>query len=235
MIPQTNTRNSPALWQYLWNCGGVAVFLPIWTYLYLKQRSKGSPQLPEPGTGALPLTALLSICLELPLLVPAWIGADSATIQQGVLFFFLGPPIFSAFHSLVSGAITGSSKRISKPVKTAYYITAVISAVVHVYCVVYAIMSPDLSLGRVYFPQNDSVQSGQPNIMTEAAFLFLKYDYLIININVLILGGHILRTKSNSKEAFNTRGSIPTLVGLTAIFGPGAGLAYAACCDEEPL
>ena len=188
--------------------------------------------------------------LLLPLVVPAFVGATRTAEQQGVILWLLGPPILSIFQSLASGRINGTGNsgsrvngviRTSQLVRTAYCITATIAAFVHVGVVISAFAShdPAMSLGRLYFPYGID-PSNRPGIITEAAFLFLKYDYIIMCATVLILGSHILqrasgRSGSDTKERTHTpsSGSTLTFFTITAVFGPGAGLGYAISCDED--
>ncbi|KAK0635861.1 hypothetical protein B0T17DRAFT_503360 [Bombardia bombarda] len=233
---------SPAIWQYLWNCGGVAVFLPLWSLGFVKQRALApSSLLSIPEAQALPLTALISPILEAPLFYATYTAAGSLASQKGVILFFLGPPLFSLFQTIVASTINALSIKPfgsgSSPIKTAYWITAIISSAAHVATVAWAATSTDpaLNLGRVYFPHGDAVKADDPNMLTEAAHLFLQWDFVIINATVLILGAHLLGSKSGDKAASSNKGSVATLVGLTAVFGPGAGLAYALNAEEDEL
>lgn len=72
------------------------MFLPVWALLYVKQRASrtsSSRRLSASEASALPFTALLSIALELPLILPAWFDADPATIQHGM--YVLCPTLLS--------------------------------------------------------------------------------------------------------------------------------------------
>ncbi|EFQ35947.1 hypothetical protein CGRA01v4_07647 [Colletotrichum graminicola] len=234
---------SPALWQYAWNCGGVAAFLPIWCLLYVTQRdTKVAVPMPPADSHTFPLTALLSILLEAPLLLPAWMGWSSTNIQMGVVHFFCGPPIFSGFQALVSQivALTHNQRSMASSksgIRTAYFITGSITGVVHLGSILFILVSspPGLSLSRVYFPHSNLIQIGEPNILVEAAFQFLQYDYIIMNATILVLGTHLIRTKPGNLFTTVTRkpGSLVTFYGLTALLGPGASMAYAMSCEED--
>lgn len=234
---------SPALWQYAWNCGGVAVFLPLWCLLYVAQRDATGPvPLPAADGRTFPLTAIWSVLLEAPLLLPAWMGWSSADIQKGVVLFFCGPPIFSGFQALVSRlvALSGdqrSTTTATPGIRAAYFITGLVTGLAHLGSIAFAVCSsqPGLSLSRVYFPHKDLVQTGGPNILTEAAFLFLQYDYIVINVTVLALGTHLLRTEpGNAHQAVARKsGSLMTFCTITAILGPGASMAYAMSSEES--
>jgi hypothetical protein len=234
---------SPAVWQYFWNCGGVAVFLPIWALLYTKQRAAGGTRpIPAGDAAALPLTAAVSFLLELPLMLPAWLGASAGEIHQGVVYFFLGPATFSAFHAAAawlagtfSGA--GSSSRGSSiaGVKTGYWVMAAVAGATHLWVMAQAAASAMNggglgALARLYVPDGGAVYAAGTKqlLLTEAALLFLQWDWVVIHLTVLLLGAHLFRTGRGG-------GSVLGLVGWTAVFGPGVGLAYVACCEEDGL
>ena len=236
-------RRSPAVWQYLWNCVGVAVFLPIYSLFYIKQGWKSTSSLPPSEAQALPFTALWSLLLPLPLMLPALVGASTFQIQDGVVLFFLTPPLFVGFQVLVSATISKMSYKGSvKPARIAYLIVGTASALIHLGIALYAIFSPvsNMSFGRVYFPHRSAAERGQSNIMTEGALLFIQYDYVIINIIVLILGTYVLRSEpvflgKSPSQNVRASGSVLALVGISAIFGAGAGLAFVLHCKERRL
>jgi hypothetical protein len=236
-------RHSPTLWQCLWNCVGAAVVFPIYSLFYVKQGWRSSSSLPPSEAQALPFTALWSLLLPLPLMLPALVGASTFQIQDGVVLFFLTPPLFVGFQVLVSATISKMSyKGSAKPARIAYLIVGTFSALIHLGIALYAIFSPvsNMSFGRVYFPHRSAAERGQPNIMTEGALLFTQYDYMIINIIVLILGTYILRYEpvflaKSPGEKVRASGSVLALVGINAIFGAGAGLAFVLDCKERRL
>ena len=235
-------QHSPALWQYMWNCGGVAVFLPIYSLFYVQQGGKSTSSLLTWEAQALPFTALWSLLLPLPLMLPALAGASAFQIQNGVVLFFLTPPLFVGFQALISAIVSKISyKGRVKPVRIAYFIVGIASTLVHLGIALYAILpASNVSFGRIYFPHYNIVQRGQSNIMTEGALLFIQYDYVIINIVVLILGTYILRSEPvflamSPNEKVRASGSVLALVGITAIFGAGTGLAFVLDCKERRL
>lgn len=236
----------PAIWQYLWNCGGVAVFLPIWALLYTKQRTRSGtgPVAPSEAT-AFPLTAVLSVALELPLMLPAWLGAAAADVHRGVVYFFLGPPLFSAFQAAAAWVVraTGSSSSSTRDgvgaVKAAYCVLGLVSGATHVGCILWALWATHGNglgaLARLYVPDAGAVYAaGSSGLLTEAAFLFLQWDYVIINVTVLLLGAHLLATTPHGQSGGGS-GSVLAMLFYTAVAGPGAGLAYVACCEEQSL
>ncbi|KAI1381397.1 hypothetical protein F4677DRAFT_402892 [Hypoxylon crocopeplum] len=237
------TYRSPALWQYLWNSAGVAVFLPIYSLLYVNQGLTSASHVPVPEAQALPFTAVWSVALALPLMLPALVNASVFQIQNGVVIFFLTPPAFVVFHRFAKAAITKTNfQAFKQPSKIAYWIVGAVSALVHIGIAVYSMSSADadLTLSRIYIPHYSAVQRGEPNIVTEGALLFIQYDYVIINIVVLILGTYILQFEpallaksAGGKE----RAGTPLLIflGIFAVFGAGAGLAFVLYCKEHWL
>ncbi|KAI1759487.1 hypothetical protein GGR53DRAFT_527235 [Hypoxylon sp. FL1150] len=233
----------PALWQYLWNSAGVAVFLPIYSLLYVNRGSTSASQIPTAEVQALPFTAFWGALLALPLMLPAVVNASPFQIQNGVVIFFLTPPVFVLFHRLVKAIFTKTQFKLSKkPANIAYWIVGSVSALVHVGIAAYAIYSPaaDVSLGRIYIPHYNAVQRGNSDIMTEGALLFIQFDYVIINIVVLILGTYILcfepalivKPVGGKDQAGNP---LWAFLAITAVFGAGAGLAFVLCCKEHWL
>lgn len=238
----------PAIWQYLWNCGGVAVFLPIWALLYTKQRKRnGTAPVAPSEAAAFPWTAALSIALELPLMLPALLGGSGADVQRGIVLFFLGPLGFTVFQAgaawiaAAAGGSRSSSKRGSGAgtIKAAYWVLGAVSGATHIGCVVWALSGKDGGLGglaRLFVPNDGAVYAaGTEGLLTEAAFLFLQWDYVIINVTVLLLGAHLLATRRPREASDGPAGSILAMVLLTVTGGPGVGLAYAANYEEQSV
>ncbi|KAK0726006.1 hypothetical protein B0H67DRAFT_551429 [Lasiosphaeris hirsuta] len=122
----------PALWQYAWNCAGVAVFLPLWVLAYTTQPpAVKAAAIPRREARAVPLTAAWSVLLAAPLLAPAAWGAGAADVQWGVVVFFGTPVLFVAFQRVISGLLDGEGRG-QRPVRVAYWLVGVVSAAVHV-------------------------------------------------------------------------------------------------------
>ncbi|ORY69609.1 uncharacterized protein BCR38DRAFT_405314 [Pseudomassariella vexata] len=188
----------PAIWQYAWNCGGVAVFLPIWVLLYVKQGSAVASRLSAAHVQALPFTAIWSLLLVLPLTLPPLVGASPSQVQIGIVIFFLTPPLFvgcqSFLRSIFSRTLSPSlSQRNTKPIGTSYLIAGIASALVHVGIVYRANFSSstDTSLDRIFFPHYNAVQLHRPDTLSNGALLFIQYDYVLMSLTILLLGIHI--------------------------------------------
>lgn len=232
---------SCGVWQYLWDCGGVAVFFPIYSLLYVRRGSSSASPVPVAEAQALPFTAIWGLFLIIPLMRPA---AIHATTQQGTVIFFLGPLFYVAFHQIVKSIFARTNYRGSmRPAKVAYFIVGAASAIVHVGVAIYAMSSlsdSNVSLSQIYIPDDSAVQRGQLNVVTKGALQFIQWDNVMLNTVALLLGSYVLcfepvlRAKSSRR---NERAStlLSSLVGITFIFGAGAGLAFAFYCKEHWL
>ena len=211
----------------------MGLFLPLYSHLHVKQRSDGPTLgLPASEAQALPFTALCSLLLPIPLLVPALVHASPFQIQNGLVMYFLTPAIFISFHTLASTAISRVSFRgFAQPVKTTYWIVGISSALGHLGIVLYAFLSsePSISISSLYLPDHRAVQRGQADILTAGALLFFQWDLIIINLVVLLHGMDILEPKSLSQR------SVLIFASITAVFGPGSGLALALWRQEDRL
>lgn len=107
-----------------------------------------------------------------------------------------------------------------------YYIVGISSAIFHWAVVLFTLQSPELSLLTLYIPNPSLVQRGSPTQIAESAHHFIQYGYLFFNISVIILGKYA--STLNKVVDGRTPGNNPflTLVTVTAIGGPGAGMAW---------
>ncbi|KAI1381940.1 hypothetical protein F4677DRAFT_10258 [Hypoxylon crocopeplum] len=227
---KTGSLRYPAFWQIMWNYCGAASIMPVYSRLYVKNRLANSPGLPRDQAQALPFTALWSIVLSLTLLLPTVLGAAPFRIQDGVVVWFLSPLAVGPFQELASVLISrlGSYyKGFANPVAGAYCIVGAVSGAVHLSVAAWAFRSPDLSWSRIYWPNHAAVQPG-PTHMTEAAVVFMQYGHLAVSFCVLALGIYTLRSAKVSAGR-----PMLTLVALTAIAGPGVGLAWLLCGRER--
>ncbi|KAL7942032.1 hypothetical protein V8C42DRAFT_333412 [Trichoderma barbatum] len=239
---KTGPLRYPAVWQFLWNWCGAASVLPVYCHLYLSKRlgSKTS-LLSNEQAQALPLTALWSIVISLPLLLPAAFGAGPFDIQDGVVVWFFGPFLLGPFQDLISVLFSGENyKGIHKPVILAYWIVGLFSAVAHVGVAVWAYTAPELSWYRIYWPNHAAVIADSPTYMTEGAMLFMQYDHVLIYLCVIGMGLYMLSPQKAVTAPFlgeRVRAGWPMakLTAITAVAGPGAGLAWLMCHREGEL
>ncbi|KAL7783241.1 hypothetical protein V8C37DRAFT_415081 [Trichoderma ceciliae] len=238
---KTGPLRYPAFWQFLWNWCGAASVLPVYSHLYLKKRLGKSPLLANDQAQALPLTALWSIIISLPLLLPAALGASPFDIQDGVVVWFVGPLVLGLFQDLASMLFSSDKYRgIKRPVTLAYWIVGLFSAMIHIGVAVQAYMAPELSWSRIYWPNHAAVVAGSPTFMTEGAMLFMQYDHVVIYLCVLGMGLYMLGlertlTASTFGEKMQAGWPMAKLTVITATAGPGAGLAWLLCHKEGEL
>ncbi|KAK2599084.1 hypothetical protein QQS21_005425 [Conoideocrella luteorostrata] len=235
---KTGPLRSPAFWQILWNWCGAASVLPVYSHLFLEKRLQKCPTLPTDEAYALPFTALWSIVISLPLLLPTIVGASPLQIQRAVVLWFLGPLSLGLFQSVASSLMSGSSrKKCRNPVVVTYWIVGLVSAAVHIIIALYALVQPDLSWSRIYWPNHVAVKPGK-TIMTEGAMLFMQYDHVVIYFCVFYIGLYVLRSMTHIASISSSTPSQPrrymlTLVAVVIAAGPGAGLAWLLCEKEK--
>lgn len=125
----------------------------------------------------------------------------------------------------------------ARPVTVAYGVVGAVSALAHIVVAIWARLTEGVSWSRVYCPNHAAVQAG-PLHMTEGAMLFMQYDHVVIYLCVLGLGVYLLEveklfTLKHSTDARRVKGRMLTLVVLTVVAGPGAGLAWLLCQREK--
>jgi hypothetical protein len=233
------------LWQYLWNCAGVALFLPIYSLLHVKYRFEKptNSRIPKLEAQALIFTAIFSLLLlPVPLLVPAALHAAPPYIQLGLVLYFLTPAIFVLFHNVTSNAISKydcpSPGWFAQPVKATYLLVGSASALTHLGIVSYVHFwtdARDLTLVSLYLPNHTIVQKAKEDILTAGALLFSQWDFIIINLTVLCHGIYLLRQRSPGvqKRRQSVGRIVFTMAILTAVLGPGAGLAFVLWSEED--
>jgi hypothetical protein len=231
---------SPALWQTIYNCIGVAVGLPFFSLCYIQQDSAINVQsLPRAEAQALPITAIFNWLLPLVMFIPGLTSLPAPTAQRIVACWFLTPLLFPGFQNLLvrilSSSPSSTTRLATKPVSTAYAITGTISGLLHLAVVLAVIFAPpaaELSLARVYIPDFSAVQWGQANTLTEGAHLFIQLDFWLTIVLVLILGSYMVYEPVGG-TAERTGESVSVLAGVTVVCGPAAGMAYAAYLKES--
>ncbi|KAI8964532.1 hypothetical protein F5Y11DRAFT_315959 [Daldinia sp. FL1419] len=232
---KTGPLRYPALWQMLWNFFGVASTISTFTRIYINHRLPNSPSVPADQAQALPFTAVLQVLLVPIVVAPYLLGASLTQVAYGSASFFLSPLMVGPFQDLVSGLIASSGPIFSSPVVISYYIVGLASAAVHWAVVLFTLRSPGLSLFTLYVPNPGLVQRGSPTQIAEAGHHFIQYGYLFFNISVLLLGKYVFTLDRG--VAGRARGNSPllTLAAVTAIGGPGAGMAWTLSQREKGM
>jgi hypothetical protein len=215
----------------MWNFFGAACALPVYLHLYVEKRLRTTlPRIPLAQAQALPFSAIWNSLISIPLIIPTVFGATPFQIQAGMVLWLLGPPSLSLFQDAISSLISAAGYRgVQSPTIVAYWIVGGISALCHIGVVLTPYFFPAVTLSRIYWPNHSAVQPG-PYYLAEGAMLFIQYDYIIINLCVLAVGFY----KFNFDSAAATN---PRLVftAVTAVFGPGAGMAWLLCDKEREL
>lgn len=215
----------------MWNYCGAGSVLPVYSRLYVKTRLANKPGISHEQAQALPFTALWVVALSLPLLAPAVLGATPFQIQNGIVVWFFSPLTVGPIQELVSALISrlGFSKGMASPVTIAYCIAGSVSAAAHLGVASWAFLSPELSWSRIYWPDHGRVQQG-PDLLTDAAVIFMQYGHIVVQLCVLTLGIYTL-----GYERLRTGHPVLMLVVVMAIAGPGAALAWLLCRSEEQM
>jgi hypothetical protein len=175
-------------------------------------------------------------------LLPSFLGASPFQVQDGVVLWFFAPLTLGIFQDLVGFLVSKTSYGgFKNPIRVAYSIVGVFSAVVHIGVAVSPYFcGPEVTWSRIYWPNHSAPQPGTPLFMTEGAMLFMQYDHVVIYLCVLALGVYMLdldKIMSASSLSGKTRAAFPILVltTTTVVAGPGAGLAWLLCQKEERL
>ncbi|KAH6653097.1 hypothetical protein BKA67DRAFT_659738 [Truncatella angustata] len=239
---KTGPLRFPAGWQFLWNWCGAASVLPIYSHLYLSKRSAETPSIPAHQRQALVFTAIWSIIISFPVLVPSVLGATPFQVQDGVVMWFFAPLTLGIFQDLFGLLVSKTSYGgLKDPISVAYSIVGAFSAVVHIGVAVSPYFcGPEVTWSRIYWPNHSAPQPGSPSFMTEGAMLFMQYDHVVIYLCVFALGAYMLgfdKITSASSLSGKMQAGYPILVltAMTVITGPGAGLAWLLCQKEKEL
>lgn len=219
---------------------GAASILPIYLHNYLTKRS--TKPLPADQAQALPFTSFFTILLSVPLLLPGVVGTNPFTVQNLMVLWFFLPLALGPFQDLVASFFAADARKTStaSPVITAYWVAGAFSAAVHICVVVWAWLAPGLSVSRVYWPDHALVQPGEVHALLEGAMLFMQYDLVVISLCVAALGAYMLgfeRVLAAPSAEGKFREGLPllTIVGVTLVGGPGAGIAWLMCVKEKEM
>ncbi|PNY24614.1 Uncharacterized protein TCAP_05461 [Tolypocladium capitatum] len=237
---KTGPLRRPSYWQLLWNSCGAASILPIYLHLYFKKRT--TKPLPADQAQALPFTAVWTLLLWLPLLLPGVVGVAPFQVQKLIVVWYSLPLTLGPVQDLISRAFASthhSSKDTANPVIISYWVVGSFSAVIHISSVIWASLAPGLSWSSIYWPNHGAVQSNA-KMLTEGAMLFLQYDYVVIYFCVLTLGVYMLGfdkiiAAHSAGEKLRAGRPLLLLSVVTTVGGPGAGVAWLMCIKEREI
>lgn len=157
-----------------------------------------------------------------------------------VLWFFL-PLTLGPVQDFVAYFFAGdaSKKSTASPVIAAYWVAGSFSAAIHICVVCWAWLSPELSVSRIYWPNHGLVQPGI-HMLVEGAMVFMQYDLVVIALCVAALGVYQLGfdkvlAAQTTEEKLSLGAPLLTVLGVTLVGGPGAGIAWLMCIKEKEL
>ncbi|KAL8857760.1 MAG: hypothetical protein Q9178_005660 [Gyalolechia marmorata] len=239
--PKSISLLLPALWALLWNGFGAGLILPIPIYFHLQTPSNSkTPTKTIPLTHAKALLPAMTLTSYLTALVMFLSPILTTTVlqHQTILAWFQLAPLFTAlaqilFATLISlllppekfASPKDEHKESRKIVKINLLISAVFSAVIHVYCLGTSILAPSSSLNafsRVYIPDPASMHANSTYTIVEGAFLFMRYDNIIISTTCALLCYMLLSTHLKPRDLAQKVGLAVGLGVATFVLGPGA-------------
>lgn len=178
----------------------------------------------------------------MPLLLPGVVGTDPFTVQNLMVLWFFLPLALGPFQDLAASFFASDARRKgnASPVVTAYWVAGAFSAAVHICVVVWAWLAPDLSVSRVYVPNHGLVQQGSVHALLEGAMIFMQYDLVVISLCVAALGAYMLGFEQvlaaeSRQEKWRLGMPLLTVLGVTVVGGPGAGIAWLMCVKEKEI
>ena len=219
----------------LWNGLGAGFILPLYYLLHLhnlpKDRRIPSSQskslLPAIIAGSyIPAAAMLSVPL-----IPR-----STARHQNIISLVQVTPLLTTVIQHLMAATLGPIRTGRKPLKEgylgtlrrSYMVIGTIAAAAHIYVVVRALQTT--GLGAVYLPgPNSQVTAASLDKVAQGAFLFLQYDWIMVNVSTLIFSFSMI-TDIVDAGALSLMAS---LVVIDCIVGPGALLCAVLWLGEN--
>ncbi|KAI1387219.1 uncharacterized protein F4822DRAFT_276849 [Hypoxylon trugodes] len=220
-------RNS-AFWSLMRNYFGAASVLPTYFSLYIKKQPQTGPKLPRNEAQAIPFTTIWNLLLASALLFPTLLGAHPFRIQDGLLLWFWGPLSVGLFQRIASSLIASSGlsyKGSTNPIGAAYNLVGAVSSLAHLSVSAWIFSSPNLTFSGTYLPNPWSIHEG-PTIFVDVLLVFIQFGYTALTLSVLALGFYTLSVEKVTTAKSSRSVSLPTFLGIVAVAGPGAGLAW---------
>lgn len=221
--------NRPAVWGLLWNGFGAAVILPLYIYTHLHNHPRNY-EIPLVHAKTLPFTMVAALILPaIMLLLPPFVSRFPSC-HQAIIAIFQTIPIwatvlqhvFSAGLASVTTGVEPQEPNADLPaVRRSYLYASVLCATAHLY-VLNDFRTTGSTLAQIYIPSSsDEVKAISVEVVARGAVLFLKYDFILINVCAL-LWSYLLIKKVKD---VNGLGLIAGLVVANTITGPGATLS----------
>ncbi|EED18129.1 conserved hypothetical protein [Talaromyces stipitatus ATCC 10500] len=259
----------PGLLGVLWNVAGAGIVLPLYCLIHIQTPMNDYKISVSHSISLIPAMLVSSIpfCL---MIIPPKDGNYSADQHQNTIAVFQFAPLIwmagqytfsfllSPFSKLAKLGLQNRSRtEIShaRPRRSEIYIQAaqlffaIYSALVHLLCVSISFFSsdPSVTILRVFIPNPIGVNRESPQRLTQAAILFLQYDWLVICLTAVLYSYLLLEPEilSTSKQArwkstksllvrlltflpiSNSLSSIIGLVAFTILLGPSTVVSLA--------
>ncbi|PHH59143.1 hypothetical protein CDD81_3701 [Ophiocordyceps australis] len=229
---KTGPLRGPAFWQFVWNWGGAASVLPVYTHLYLTKRGRTSPLVESKQAQAFPLSAIWIILISLPAIVPSLMGWSTLHVQNSIAVWFLAPLTLSLFQDACASILP--SNLFPSPVTLAYYMIGATSAAVHMVVAYWAFTDAHVSWTRIYWPDDAAVRPG-PTHLTEGSMLFMQWDHVLVYLIVGTMAVYMLAGDQPRGKQQPWVASMLLFVAMTVVAGPGASLAWLLCRREGEM
>lgn len=200
----------------LWNAAGAGIVLPLYCLWDLTTQISDTT-IPSARAKSLPLAILASSLPFWVMVLPPAVVYSTDSHQTIMAIFVLSPLICvavqSALASFISepipqeirGAKSGSEGGDNAKfyIKATYLLLALYSAAFHLICIFACIFSsdPSATFSGVYIPNPFNVDHDSPQRLTQAATLFLQYDWVIICLTSVLYSYLLIESFVSSPSA----------------------------------
>jgi hypothetical protein len=236
---------------------GAAMVTPIYFYFLTKsQHTARDNTIPLNEARGLPPTLIVNALFPLLIFAPSWLGWSAHTHQGLIGLYHLTPAIMIVVVVACSRpgttlTQTATPKKKTAPNEDAPWVvaslvaTGVLSAAVHIYIVVAALLPSwrgrsDLSVSRLFIPapqESFAMPQGSLPALVEGAHLFSQFDWLVLAAASVVFTNHMLE-KSSQGQGVRKKDKraelIWNMVG-TAVLGPAAAGSFALAAREVRL
>ncbi|KAH8704703.1 hypothetical protein BGW36DRAFT_285720 [Talaromyces proteolyticus] len=230
-----------SLWPLLWNGIGAGFILPIYYYVNLIGKNSHKKQVPRlKHAKAFLFTSIVALFLPAIFVLPPIEVPRSAEDNQTIAALFQITPLIAAVLQTVIPLFMASKPGAGRDeekilLRRAYLFSAVFSATGHIYSLLTSIFSndPAVTWYKVYFPSPSDVVPDSEWTIREGSLLFIKYDFIIINISSAIWLYLSLKPYLNMKTAFEKGSTMFLIILSTLAVGPGACVSWGLRLRED--
>jgi hypothetical protein len=226
----------------MWNLFGTAAVLPI--YLYLHTSYTNAKEVSSVISTAQPqLIALVSILVAFippTYMFSAYTFDNEFTRHGAIAIYVFSPLLLGVLIALISSMDSEPHKNhrnSSKSVRYLYILAALTSGFIHIYTMMVTCLSGDESVqfGNVFIPSLTSVRSGSVDNIYAGAYLFLKNDWIVVNMTCTTW---VYLMVDSNQVVVDVQGSatrILLIIASTLLLGPGATVSSALYLRENNL